>query len=69
MAQDVTRSFGFAVIKSFGLTPVIRCLRRHNDLQLQMTGKHHDLMKINDAEGIMTAQRSDGHFQWPTDHE
>jgi hypothetical protein len=86
MAQDVTRSGGFAVIKSFlrprlrspqsrkrgpqfRLTPVIGWLRRHNDIQLQMAGKHHDLMTINDAEGIMTAQRSDGHFRWPTDHE
>ena len=34
-----------------------------------MTGKHHDLMTINDAEGIMTAQRSDGHDKWPSDYE
>jgi len=25
------------------------------------------LMTINDAEGLMTAQRSDGHIWWPCD--
>ena len=36
----------------FGLAPVIRLLQQ---------------MTINDAEGILTAQRSDGHVQWPND--
>ena len=26
-------------------------------------------MTINDAEGVMTAQRYDGHLQWPSDYE
>jgi len=51
-----------AVIKSFGLTPVIRSLRQHNGRELQMAGKSDDFLTINDAEGIVTAKRSDGHL-------
>jgi len=34
-----------------------------------MTAKGNDLVTINDAAGIMTAKRNDGHVQWPNDHE
>jgi hypothetical protein len=34
-----------------------------------MTALLYDIMTINDAEGVMTAQRYDGHLQWPSDYE
>jgi hypothetical protein len=53
----VTTTFGFAVIESLGLTPVISS----QDEWQQVTDKRLDLITISDAKGTMTAKRHDGH--------
>jgi hypothetical protein len=34
-----------------------------------MTALLYYIMTINDAEGIVTAERYDGHVKWPSDYE
>jgi len=44
-----------------------------NDSVVKLSGAQRarsiDLMTINDAEGIVTAKRYDGHVKWPSDYE
>ena len=46
---------------------IIKALTQSLYLLQQMTAKRTDPMTINDAAGIMTAKRNDGHVQWLND--
>ena len=42
-------------------------MKLHKILNVAKRARIIDLMTINDAAGILTANRSDGHLQWPND--